>query len=203
MNIIQERTIALAGVVQACAEVQSLARRGEVNNAVFDTALQSVLVLDAVSTPAIYSGVGGVYPGLKIISNSIMSSAKAENVELLRYAMSILHLQTQMYRNKDAFNQFGQDVERLSAVNVDELPNACAEVYQKHVSGLRPQIIVQGEEDFLQRDDIPEKIRALLLSAFRSAVLWQQKGGSKFKMMWERTRMRNAAQDLLDDYRPH
>ena len=203
MNIVQERTIALAGVVQACAQVQSLARRGEVNSAVFDTALQSILVLDAVSTPAIYAGIGGVHPGLRTLSAGIMSSAKPEDIELLRYVMSILHLQSHMYRNKNAFGQFAQDVERLSSVNADELPKACAELYQQHVSGLRPQIIVQGEENFLQRDDIPEKIRALLLAAFRSAVLWQQKGGSKFKMMWERTRMSNAAQALLNDYKPH
>lgn len=203
MNKIQERTIALAGVVQACAQVQALARRGEVNEAVFDTAIQSILVLDAVSTQAIYSGLGGVHPGLRIIAKGITSSAKSEDVELLRYVMSILQLQSQMYSNKNAFGRFAQDIERLSAVNADELPSSCAELYQKHISGLRPQIIVQGEEEYLQRADIPPRIRALLLAAFRSAVLWQQKGGSKFKMFWERTRMSNAAQDLMGDYKPH
>jgi len=203
MNKIQERTIALAGVVQACAEVQSLARRGEVNQAVFDTCLKSILVLDAVSTPAIYSGLGGVNPGLRIVAKGITSSAKPEDVELLRYVMSILQLQTQLYRNRSAFSKFARDVERLSAVNADELPSSCAELYQKHISGLRPQIIVQGEENYLQREDIPPKIRALLLAAFRSAVLWQQKGGSKFKMVWERTRMSNAARDLMSGYQPH
>jgi len=203
MNKIQQRTIALAGVAQACAEVQALARRGQVNEAVFDTAVKSILVLDAVSTQAIYSGLGGVHPGLRIIAKGITSSAKPEDVELLRYVMSILQLQTQMYRNNSAFEQFAQDVERLSAVDAIELPNSCAELYQKHISGLRPQIIVQGEEDYLQRADIPPKIRALLLAAFRSAVLWQQKGGNKFKMVWERTRMSNAAKELIEGYKPH
>ena len=197
MNIIQERTIALAGVVQACAEVQSLARRGEGNKAVFETALQSVLVLDAVSTPSVYAGVGGVYPGLRVIANGVMSSANSEQVELFRYVMSILHLQSQLYRNENAFNEFAQNVERLSAISADDLPEACAEVYQQHISGLRPQIIVQGEEDFLQRVEVPIKIRSMLLAAFRSAVLWQQKGGNRFKVLWERTRMQNAATDFL------
>ena len=62
---------------------------------------------------------------------------------------------------------------------------------------MRPQIIVQGEEDYLQRPEIPPQIRGLLLAALRSAVLWQQKGGNRFKVLWERTRMQNAAKDFL------
>lgn len=203
MNLIEERTIALGGVVQACKQVQILARSGEMNQAVFDTALQSILVLDAVNTPAIYTGIGGVNSGLKFIADGMMSSAKMEDVELLRYVMSVLHLQTQLYRNKQAFEAFATDVERLSAVNSDDLVNACSGVYQNHISELRPQIIVQGEQGYLQREDIPPKIRSMLLAAFRSAVLWQQKSGSKFKVVWERTRMRNAAQSLLTAYKPH
>lgn len=203
MNLIEDRTVALSGVIQACSQVQLLAREGEINQADFDTALQSILVLDAVSTPAIYSGLGGIKSGLQKVSAGIMSSAKMEDVELLRYVMSVLHLQTQLYRNKEAFQEFAVEVERLSAVDADDLVNTCSEVYKRHISGLRPQIIVQGEQGYLQRADIPPRIRAMLLAAFRSAVLWQQKGGSKFKIIWERTRMRNAAQSLLSGYQPH
>ena len=197
MTLIEERTIALAGVIQACTQVQKLARKGEADNQVFDASLRSILVLDAVSTPAVYAGLEGVKSGLTTLSNGLMSSASMEDVELLRYVMSILNLQIQLYRDDAAFSQFGNDVERLSAVNGEELINAASDVYRKHVSSLQPQIIVQGEETFLQREDIPAKIRTMLLAAFRSAVLWQQKDGGKFKMMWERTRMRNAAHDLL------
>ena len=68
---------------------------------------------------------------------------------------------------------------------------------------MRPQIIVQGEQDFLQQDDVPQRIRSLLLAAFRSAVLWQQKDGSRFKILWQRTRMQNAAAALLADLPVH
>ncbi|MFT5655266.1 MAG: CII-binding regulator of phage lambda lysogenization HflD [Arenicella sp.] len=40
-------------------------------------------------------------------------------------------------------------------------------------------------------------MRAMLLAGIRSAVLWQQKDGGKFKLIWQRTRMQNAARDLL------
>ena len=197
MNLIEERSIAVCGVMQACRQVQLLAREGREEQSVFDSSLKSILVLDAVSTPAVYGGIGGVFSGLTMLSNGVMASAKMEHVELLRYVMSILHLQTQLYKNRQSYTKFANEVERLSAVTNEDLINACSDLYQQFISDLRPQIIVQGEQDFLQHEEVPAKIRAMLIAAFRSAVLWQQKGGTKFKVVWERTRMRNAATRLL------
>ena len=118
-------------------------------------------------------------------------------MEVLRYTISVLHLQTQLYRDSEKFQSFGVDVERLSGVSADDLIDACSDVYQTHISNMRPQIIVQGESGYLQNTLIPPKIRALLLAALRSAVLWQQKEGGRFKLLWQRTRMQNAAASLL------
>jgi high frequency lysogenization protein len=197
MNIIEERTIALAGVLQACQQVQSLARTGVADTAVYTSAMQSVLVLDAMSTPAVFGGLGGVRAGLKLIEQGIFNSPEMSDLEVLRYMMSILQLQKQLYTDQQKFSQFGQAIDRLSSFSEDDLANAFSEVYQTHISILRPQIIVQGEQEHLQQDGVPEQVRTMLLAAVRSAVLWQQKGGGKFRLVWERTRMRQAAKSLL------
>ena len=197
LNIIEERTIALAGVLQACSQVQNLARNGRVNQFDFDACIQSILVLDAVNTPSVYGGLSNVRSGLRMIEEGIISSAAIEDVEVLRYVASVLHLQAQLYRDHQKFTAFGTEVDRLSACDADTLIEACSGVYQTHVSAMRPQIIVQGESEYLQNATIPPQVRALLLAALRSAVLWQQKGGGRLKLLWERTRMRNAARDLL------
>jgi len=197
MNLIEERTVALAGIMQACKQVQSLARNGRADAYDVEPNMKAILVLDAISTPAVYGGIDGVRTGLQMIRDGALNSPQALQVEVLRYAMSIMALQTQLYRDNDAFNKFGQEVEQLSSVSTDEFTLACSDLYQKHISNMRPQIIVQGEEDYLQQPEIPPQIRGLLLAAFRSAVLWQQKGGSRFKILWERTRMQNAAKSLL------
>ena len=67
MTLLEERAIAFSGVVQACRQVQLLAREGRTEQSVFDTSLQSILVLDAVNTPAVYGGIGGVTSGLKML----------------------------------------------------------------------------------------------------------------------------------------
>jgi len=195
--MIDDRTIALAGVLQACRQVQLLATTGEADELDNEPLMQSILVLDAINTSAVYGGIDGVRSGLSMIKDGILSSPKLAHVELLRYAMAILHLQSQLYRDDDKYTEFGQAVERLSSYSADELVDACSELYQTHVSIMRPQIIVQGEQKFLQRSDVPPRIRGLLLAALRSAVLWQQKEGSRFKLLWQRTRMQNAAQSLL------
>ncbi|MBT8115942.1 MAG: DUF489 family protein, partial [Arenicella sp.] len=96
-----------------------------------------------------------------------------------------------------AFGEFGVAVEQLSRHSGDELISACSDLYQKFISDMRPQIIVQGEQGFLQRDDVPPQVRALLLAGLRSAVLWGQKGGNRFRLLWEKRKYRNVARQLL------
>jgi high frequency lysogenization protein len=197
MNLIEERTIALAGLLQACKQVQRLAREGRIEPLDFEPSIKSVLVLDALNTPAVFGGIDGVRSGLALIEAGILRSPQPMDVEILRYAMSIMQLQSQLFRDEEKFSAFAQAVERLSSNSSEELVDACSDVYQKHISVMRPQIIVQGEQDYLQKADVPPKVRSLLLAATRAAVLWQQKDGSRFKLLWQRTRMQNAASDLL------
>ena len=197
MNLIEERTLALAGVFQACKQVQNLARNGRADAYDVDPSMQSILVLGAINSQAVYGGVRGVNTGLRLIKEGILNSPQLADVEVLRYVMSVLDLQRQLYRDDEKFSQFAQAIERLSAVEEDQYIDACSDLYQKFISEMRPQIIVQGEQDFLQQSEIPPQIRGLLLAALRSAVLWQQKGGNRFKVLWERTRMQNAAKDFL------
>ena len=197
MNQLEERTIAMAGIVQACAQVQALARTGELNEVVADHSLKSILVLDALNTAAVYGGIQGVSSGLHLLRDGVLDSPQMENIELVRYAMSLVQLQRELLKHGRAYQDFGTEIEQLSAFSGKEFANACSNIYQKFISTLRPQIIVQGEQGFLQRRDVPPRVRALLLAGIRSAVLWQQKGGSRLKILWERRRYQRVAADLL------
>lgn len=203
MNILEQRTIALAGVVQACAQVQALARQGRVDQAAYAASLNSILVLDASSTLAIYGGMEGIRSGLVLLAEGLMSSPQYEKVEILRYVMALLHLQNQLYRDEDRFASFAQAVERLSVQSKDGLEQACSDVYQRYISELKPQIIVQGEESYLQDENVPEQVRTLLLAGIRSAALWQQNAGGRFKLIWQRTQMQAAAKKMLTAHVVH
>lgn len=203
MSTIDERTLALAGIVQANRQVQSLARTGQPMAGEFDSLLKSICVLDAISTEAVYGGLEGVRSGLSDLSRGLLTSTEAGDLEVLKYTMQIQALQNQLYRDQQLFNQFGTSVEQLSAYSGEQFIGECSKVYQNFVSPLKPQIIVHGEEEHLKVDGVPEQIRAMLLAAVRSSVLWQQKGGGRFRLIWERTRMQNSARAMLARIQVH
>jgi high frequency lysogenization protein len=160
--------------------------------------INSILILDAVNTQSVFAGLKGVSCGMSLIASGVMSSAKMDDVEILRYAMSLIHLSNQLQRDDERFSKFAQRIERLSAVDEDQLLEACSEVYKDFISELRPQIIVQGEQGFLQSEFVPNKVRTLLLAGIRACVLWQQVGGSRFRLLWERRKYQLSAQELLN-----
>lgn len=197
MNLLEERTIALAAIMQAAKQVQNLARKGRAETEYAEPMMRSILVLDAVNTPAVYGGLANLKQGLEMIAGGILTSSEGDQIEILRYVMALLHLEHQLMRDSQRFEAFASDVERLSAQESSELTDACSDVYQKYISNIKPQIIVQGEQDYLQNSDIPPQVRTMLLAGIRSAVLWEQKRGGRFKLLWERTRMQNAAKILI------
>lgn len=203
MNIIEERTLALAAVFQCSGLVRSLARSGQSDANEEAIMMKSISILDAVNTPAVYGGVASLNTGLRYLAKGILTTNSSEQLEVIRYVTQILALQRVLYAQQSSFNEFSTEVERLSSYSEDDMQRACSNIYQSYISPLRPQIIVQGEQEFLQQEYIPERIRTLLLAAIRGAVLWQQKGGSRFRLLWERTRIQNAARAMLQNTEVH
>jgi len=72
-----------------------------------------------------------------------------------------------------------------------------ADIYSRTISQLPPRIMVQGDPHFLQLPDNQNRIRALLLAGVRSAWLWRQVGGSRWKILFGRRELLLAARDYL------
>ena len=62
-----QRVMALAGLLQALQEVRHLAENGRVDQARLQTAIDSVLRIDADSVAEIYGGVAPVADGLRTL----------------------------------------------------------------------------------------------------------------------------------------
>ena len=75
---------------------------------------------------------------------------------------------------------------------------AClAETYSETVSTLSPRIMVTGEPNLLNRPEIANRIRALLLAGMRAAVLWHQCGGGRLKLLFQARKTVEQARQLL------
>ena len=74
---------------------------------------------------------------------------------------------------------------------------ALGTLYADTISQLRPRIMVQGNPHYLGQAGVVSEIRALLLAAVRSALLWRQVGGSQWQFLLGRRAMLEAVQRQL------
>jgi high frequency lysogenization protein len=61
------------------------------------------------------------------------------------------------------------------------------------------RIHVAGKREYISQAAILDKIRALLLAGIRSAVLWQQVGGSRWQLLLDRKKIVHTAQQILTE----
>ena len=67
-------------------------------------------------------------------------------------------------------------------------------LYADTISQLRPRVMVQGNPHYLAQPDVVAEIRALLLAAVRSAMLWRQLGGNYWDFLFFRARLLAAVE---------
>ena len=70
-------------------------------------------------------------------------------------------------------------------------------LYADTISQLKPRIMVQGNPHYLGQPSVVAEIRALLLAAVRSAVLWRQLGGNYWDFLFSRKHMLEAIEQQL------
>ena len=71
-----------------------------------------------------------------------------------------------------------------------------ATLYQDTISTLNHRIQVQGQVDYLRNDYVSNRVRSLLLAGIRSAVLWHQLGGRRWRLIFFRKRIQETASTL-------
>ena len=202
LNTITNQTIALAGIAQAAALVQQLASTGAVDPTAMEASIASVLKIDSGSVIDVYGSLAGIKLGLEQL-NVQMTGYKIVNPEQARYSASLVFLENQLSGRKDLLKliQIGitkaqAQSEHFGSLHENVLANL-GEVYQSTISTLQPRIMVNGEQEYLSRPDVANKIRACLLAGIRSAILWKQCGGTRWKFLFFRKKIQAELQILL------
>ena len=55
---------------------------------------------------------------------------------------------------------------------------------------------MQGDPGLLQQRMMPERIRCALLAGVRFALLWDQQGGRRWKLVFQRSALKKSLQQL-------
>ncbi|MGR9088295.1 MAG: high frequency lysogenization protein HflD [Gammaproteobacteria bacterium] len=202
LNTITNQTIALAGIAQAAALVQQLATTGKADSDAMEASIASILKIDSDSVSDVYGGLAGVKFGLEHLCQQ-MTGYKIANPEQARYSATLVYLEQQLSGRKDLLQAIHTGIvkaqtqcEQFGLMHENVLANL-AEIYHSTVSTLQPRIMVNGEQEYLTRTDVVNKIRSLLLAGIRSAILWKQCGGSRWKFLFYRKKIQNELQQLL------
>ncbi|MBN47713.1 MULTISPECIES: high frequency lysogenization protein HflD [unclassified Methylophaga] len=202
-TIIHDRVIALSAVMQSVTLVQQIAETGQVDNDDMQTMLQSLLVMDAPDTETVYGGISNLKTGIRQFNNQLSKRKQPGDIVVLRYAIGILHLERKL-RKRPAMldlitrelDQIPQQIEYFGSITSPQVIARFADIYQRTLSELTPRIQVFGDSGFLQQADNVNRIRALLLTGIRAAVLWQQKGGRRWQFLLQSNKLLQAATEL-------
>lgn len=200
-NSVYDRTIAFAGMCQAVALVQQVAKNGYCDTDAFATSIKAILNLNPSSTLDVYGDEASLKIGLETMVNGIDSTPAGS--ELTRYLISLMALERKLSEKRDAMNTLAgrlQMAERQTQhfeLLEEQMIGNIASIYLDVISPIGPRIQVTGTPAVLQQTAIQQKVRALLLSGIRSAVLWRQVGGKRRHMVFGRKKMVEQAQILL------
>jgi len=200
----RDMTLAMAGVCQSARLVQQLAHEGNCDQAGLETSFNSLLQMDPPSTLAVYGGEErNLLIGLETLMGVLNANNQGLGAELTRYTLSIMVLERKLNGNKAAMNTLGQRLSQLERqlahyeLMSDTMINALAGIYVDVVSPLGPRIQVVGSPAILQNSMVQAKVRAALLAGIRSAVLWNQVGGSRLQLIFSRSRLQEQAKKIL------
>jgi len=200
-NPMSDRVLALAGLAQALAQVRRIADTGQADASVLGTALDSVFRIDAASPAAVYGDASSLRAGLTLLRDYLEGVTRDE--QLARLALAVIQLERRFVRDDDMAAKVlagvrGQSgaAERLGSTHPDVL-TSLGTVYADTLSHLRPRVLVQGNPHYLGQPNVVAEVRAVLLAAVRSAVLWRQLGGSLWDFLLRKRDMAAAVRTYL------
>lgn len=199
---VRSRVLALAGLLQALKLVRQIAETGHADGEGERNALDSVFRIDAASVESVYGNARALRTGLLLLRDYLTD--RSGDQALPKLGMAVLQIERR-FVGEDAVAQQVLDgiralegiAERQGSIHPDVI-SKLGQLYADTISHLRPKVIVQGNPHYLQQADVVAEIRALLLAALRSAVLWRQMGGTLWDFVLRKRAMLAAIEAELD-----
>ena len=94
---LQDRMLALAGLVQALAQVRRIADTGQADARVLATAMDSIFQIDAASPAAVFGGREALRPGLMLLRDYFDNQLREE--QLPRLVLAVMQLERRFVRD--------------------------------------------------------------------------------------------------------
>lgn len=194
-GLLFDQSLALSGIAQAAVVVSTIAEDGSFDQTAMDTLCDSLFIFDADSTEAIYGSRFGLSTGKRLLKTVFSSSPTAKTQATMGYINGIIALEKQLSKRPELLDVIQtrlQDIERSKETlysDNEAFYAAVAGVYTDTVSTLSYRVKVTGSPNQLQIPSNADKIRTALFAGIRSAILWRQLGGRRWKLLFQRNRL--------------
>lgn len=205
MNNFESRTLALAGVFRAAALVNILANEGTISEDDLRISVESIFETNPDDVTQVYGSIENLSLGFKTMLNQLSKDSQQRDIDIARYVVSMLFLERRLMKNPNMLETLSTGIElatrqseHFSITHENVIANI-ADLYSRTISELGPRIMVNGEQSHLETTSISNKIRTILLSGIRSAVLWQQLGGRRWHVIFNRSKYLKIAQFFLEN----
>ena len=193
----QEKAMAFAGILNALSLVQKIARTGEMDLEATEACLSSIAVTNPDSIADVYPDKSVLKKGYKLTLQQLGDS-DSKDIEITRYLVAVLSLERKLAKSgnmsqlADRINQLDRQLVHFNITD-EQIIKSLASIYVDLISVLGPRIMVAGKPDIIKQVTTQERVRAYLLSAIRSAVLWRQLGGKRRELVFQRRKLVEAA----------
>ncbi len=201
---IDDQLIAMAGMTQAVQLIQTLAYEGRVaDREALEASIGSLFAFDAPDTASIYGGVSGVRFGMQRLTELLAgNSREPRDLELTRYVVTLFAVTKAFRRDeemggrlfdrleelKPAFDEHGADPGLLADLN---------NLYRSTLSNLPQKFVINGEKHHLEDMQVSSSVRALLLAGVRATILFDQVGGRRWRLLFQRGKFLSRAREML------
>lgn len=198
----KDRVLALAGLLQSVRLVQQMANNGQAETRPLAACIGSLFRFDAETTEEVYGGASELAPGLQRVIAQLDGSDR--DTAQTRIAMNVMHLERKFVAASTTVEAVRRELEAIELQSLQlgtthpTVLTRLGELYAGQISTLGPRVLVQGNPVYLSQATVVGEVRATLLAALRSAVLWRQSGGSYWDLLLSRRAMVETARGLLE-----
>lgn len=204
--MLREQTLTFAVICQVAHLVQTLSRSGKVSEEDLELLLKSITITSPKNSLEVYGGdLRYIEKGLQLLVTHLGGKSQSKDPEFTRYIVSLINLERQLNKKPQQLSELGNRIDQTQrqldhfAMTSDTLLASFASIYSDIISPLGARIQVAGDPEILKQTINQHKIRALLLSGVRAAVLWRQVGGQRRKILFSRSKIVECAQQMLKE----
>ena len=194
---LKNEVISLGAIYQASSEIKKIAWQGRINNKFIEPLIYSVYQTTSNEIEDIYINLKRLNTGLDFLRKQFVGDVFSRDAEVDRYFEAINILVKNMNKNTEIISNLRDELsnhkEDVTEENLHDHAEFLSNLYLKTISKINPRIIVNGDNIHLTDNKNASMIRALLLSAIRSFILWQQSGGTKFRIFLFKKKMAEIA----------